>query len=100
MRNLIFAGLALSAGLITLLQPAGAQRLYRWCTVESGNTRECYWDTKEQCAETKQHLQGGSCYENPFWRAAAPSPAVREVRVKPHRERAVRHPSHDHSADH
>ena len=81
MRRLILTGLALSAGLTALPGPAAAQQK-AWCTVESGSTRECYWDTQEQCAETKQHLMGGSCFRNPFFQGPQAGPAAGASRAR------------------
>jgi len=81
MGKLILTGLALSAALTALPGPAAAQQK-AWCTNESGFTRECYWDTQEQCAENKQHLMGGSCFRNPFFQGPQAGPAVGAPRVR------------------
>lgn len=90
MRNLIWCGLALSALVLAAPRPAAAQAK-AWCTNESGFTRECYWDTQEQCAEEKLHLAGGSCYRNPSY--AGPQSAA------PHSARSVRPKTHRHTAE-
>lgn len=60
----MLAGLAVSIAFIASPREAVAQNK-EWCTAESVNTRECYWDTWEQCRESKMHLMGGSCFRNP-----------------------------------
>lgn len=64
MRQFIFVGLALSLVIAAVPHPALAQNK-EWCTLESLNTRECYWDTWDQCRQSKTHLEGGSCFRNP-----------------------------------
>jgi hypothetical protein len=83
MRKLILTGLVLSAAATSAPGPAAAQQK-AWCSNESGFTRECYWDTQEQCAETKQHLMGGSCFRNPFFQGPQAGSAAGAPRVRAH----------------
>jgi hypothetical protein len=81
MRKLIFAGLALSAVVIASSPRPAAAQGKEWCTIESSNTRQCYWDTWDQCRQSKMHLMGGSCFRNPAYlgRVPATDPGFREV---------------------
>jgi hypothetical protein len=80
MRQFIFLSLTLSTAIIAAPHPAAAQSK-EWCTIESSSTRECYWDTWDQCRQGKTHLEGGSCFRNPAF-AGRPSadPGFRPVR--------------------
>jgi hypothetical protein len=79
MRQFLFIGLTLSLVITAVSRPALAQNK-EWCTLESLNTRECYWDTWDQCRQGKTHLEGGSCFRNPAF-AGRPSadPGFRPV---------------------
>lgn len=91
MWKLVFAGLALSAASIVASQPAASQSSHRWCTNEGLNSLECYWDTKEQCAMNKQHLMGGTCFENPFYQGVTSTTADRADPAKKKRRDAADH---------
>jgi hypothetical protein len=82
MRKLIFAGLALSAVVIASSPRPAAAQIKEWCTIESSSTRQCYWDTWDQCRQSKMHLMGGSCFRNPAFAghvSAGGDPGFREV---------------------
>jgi hypothetical protein len=69
MWKLLFAGLVVSASfLIASSRPVAAQD-HEWCTIESigGASFKCYWNTWDQCRQSKTHLEGGSCFRNPAW---------------------------------
>ena len=81
MWKLLCAGLALTAAVsLSSSRPAAAQGK-EWCTVESFSTRQCYWDTWDQCRQAKMHLEGGTCFRNPAFvgRVPATDPGFREV---------------------
>jgi len=73
MHKLIFAGLALSAGLsAALIDPPQASALgneAQWCRIaRDAGGRDCSFYTFAQCAASTERLDGGGCYENPNYR--------------------------------
>jgi hypothetical protein len=79
MRQFTFVGLAVSFAIITAPHPAKAQAFEskEWCR---GSSIRCYWDTWDQCRQSTEHMEGGSCYRNPAF-AGHPSadPGFRPV---------------------
>ncbi len=68
MQKLIITGLILGAGLTVLGGQAQAYPNYPWCA--QGDTRgtECYFSTREQCANDGRNRGfGGQCIQNPFY---------------------------------
>jgi hypothetical protein len=99
MRISIFAGLALSAALIDPPQAAALGGEAQWCRIaRAGEGRECMFYTFEQCAASTERLNGGGCYENPWYRGGPTPAGVRADRAKvrqgpqhkPHRNDANR----------
>ena len=64
-----------------IVHATGGGQSKEWCTVESFSTRQCYWDTWDQCRQSKMHLMGGTCFRNPAYvgRVPATDPGFREV---------------------
>jgi hypothetical protein len=92
MREIIIAGLALSA-VLAALPPAGAMGgEAQWCRLERDGARggECIFYTFAQCAASTERLNGGGCYENPNYRGGATPAAVRGVRRHKPRHAATR----------
>jgi hypothetical protein len=92
MRATILAGLALS---IVLFTPPPAQALggeAQWCRLERDAARggECIFYTYAQCAASTERLNGGGCYQNPFYRGGAAPAAIRGVRRHKPRHDAIR----------
>ena len=97
MKKLILAGLALSAVFATRGE-VQAYVNYPWCV--NGETRgfECYFSTKEQCAQDGRGRGFGTqCIRNPDYNPAS-GPVGERVGVSVRPER-VRHKSHKHTAD-
>jgi len=46
-----------------------------WCAIESGGIRTCAYDTREQCAASRQLQTEGGCFENPFYQPRPPGSA-------------------------
>ena len=98
MRKLITAGLALSAVFVALTGKVHAYVNYPWCV--NGETRgfECYFSTKEQCAQDGRGRGFGTqCIRNPDYHPAL-GPVGERVGVSVRPEH-VRHKSHKHTAD-
>ena len=80
MRLFTFVGLAVLFAIVTAPRPAAAQALEskEWCR---GTGIRCYWDTWDQCRQSTEHMEGGSCYRNPAF-AGRPSvdPGFRPLR--------------------
>jgi hypothetical protein len=79
--------LAFLAALIAFTSEALAYVSYPWCVMGSRRSFECYYTTREQCAEEGRGF-GGTCIQNPFYHRPAEAPAGRTgraVRAKPER---------------
>ena len=71
MRNLITAGLVLSAMFVTL-GGVRASVSYPWCVMGETRGFECYFSTREQCAaDGRGRGFGGQCIRNPYYNGAA-----------------------------
>jgi Protein of unknown function (DUF3551) len=67
MKKLMTAGLSLSA-MLTALGEVHAYVNYPWCII--GNTRavDCYFSSREQCAQDGRNRGfGGQCIKNPYY---------------------------------
>jgi len=85
MRRFIFAGLALSAVLIDPPQAVALGGDAQWCRVgRDVGGRGCDFYTFEQCAASTERLNGGGCYENPWYRGGPTPAGVRADRAKVH----------------
>jgi len=84
MRKLLFATLALSADLA--IDPQQASALggdAQWCRIgRDVGGRGCDFYTFEQCAASTERLNGGGCYENPYYRGAPAPAGVRGERTR------------------
>ena len=82
MREIILAGLALSAVLSVAPPAAALGGEAQWCRLErhGGKGSECAFYTFAQCAASTERLNGGGCYENPFYHGSPAPAAVRGVR--------------------
>jgi hypothetical protein len=68
MLKMMVAGLIFGAGLTVFGGQAQAYPNYPWCT--HGDTRgfECYFSTREQCANDGRNRGfGGQCIQNPYY---------------------------------
>lgn len=81
---LMAAGLALSAVF------AGSGKVhayvsYPWCIVGDTRAVDCYFTSREQCAQDGRNRGfGGQCIENPFYHAApaaAPGPVKKRTKT-------------------
>jgi hypothetical protein len=86
MRQLIIAGLALSAVLTASEQVHAVE--YPWCTTESG-TRQCVFSSREECAASSTRGFGSSCFQNPSFRGAM-SAADQANRTRPARRQPAK----------
>jgi hypothetical protein len=74
MRKSVIAGLALWAAFAAFSGKAHADVNYPWCII--GNTRavDCYFSSREQCAQDGRNRGfGGQCILNPFYKPGAPT---------------------------
>jgi hypothetical protein len=79
MRNLITAGLALSAVFVALTGKVHAYVNYPWCVQGETRGMECVFSTKEQCAQDGRGRGFGTqCIRNPTY--TRPSPGVDQHR--------------------
>jgi hypothetical protein len=96
MRKLIFAGLALSAGLSAALidtpQASALGNEAQWCRIaRDAGGRDCSFYTFAQCAASTERLNGGGCYENPNYRGNSSYAATLPARAKEPRHRKRHH---------
>jgi hypothetical protein len=73
MRKLMTTAFALSA-LFAASGKVHAEVNYPWCII--GNTRavDCYFSSREQCAQDGRNRGfGGQCIQNPFYKPGAPT---------------------------
>jgi hypothetical protein len=73
MNKVVTAAFALSA-LFAASGKAHAEVNYPWCII--GNTRavECYFSSREQCAQDGRNRGfGGQCIQNPFYKPGKPT---------------------------
>jgi hypothetical protein len=70
MKNLITAGLALSA-VFTALREVHAYVNYPWCVYGEGRGIDCVFSTREQCAaDGRGRGFGSQCHQNPNYNPA------------------------------
>jgi hypothetical protein len=73
MKKLMTAAFALSA-LFAVSWKVHAEVNYPWCII--GNTRavDCYFSSREQCAQDGRNRGfGGQCIQNPAYKPGAPT---------------------------
>lgn len=81
MKNLITAGLALSA-LFAASQQTHAYVNYPWCIMGDSRGTDCVFSSREQCAvDGRNRGFGGQCIRNPAYNPALP-PVVETPPVK------------------
>jgi hypothetical protein len=68
MRKSVIAGLALWATFAAFAGKAHAYVNYPWCIIGDTRTLECYFSSREQCAQDGRNRGFGSqCMQNPFY---------------------------------
>jgi uncharacterized protein DUF3551 len=91
MRVWMIAGLALCGVVTAMAGPARAYVDYPWCV--NGETRgmECYFNTKDQCAQDGRGRGfGGQCMRNPYYKGGAEGAEGQSARTRPDRVRGAR----------
>jgi hypothetical protein len=79
MRKSVIAGLALWAAFAAFAGKTRAEVNYPWCII--GNTRavDCYFTSREQCAQDGRNRGfGGQCIQNPAYKPGAPTVSGKE----------------------
>ncbi len=73
MKKVMTAAFALSA-LFAASPKAHAEVNYPWCIIGDTRTLECYFSSREQCAQDGRNRGFGSqCMPNPFYKPGAPT---------------------------
>jgi hypothetical protein len=93
MRKLMNAASALSA-LFAASGKVHAEVNYPWCII--GNTRavDCYFSSREQCAQDGRNRGfGGQCIQNPFYKPGRPPTASGTKQTETARPSQVKRPA-------
>ena len=85
MRNSVIAGLALWAAFAAFAGKTHAEVNYPWCIIGDTRAVDCYFTSREQCAQDGRNRGfGGQCIQNPFYKPGVPfyTPGVPTVSGK------------------
>jgi hypothetical protein len=96
MRKSIIAGLALWAALAAFAGKTHAEVNYPWCIIGNARAVECYFSSREQCAQDGRNRGfGGQCIQNPFYKPGKPTVSGPAKKSAAHQEATPRTMSPD-----